>query len=116
MTTKSKATKAKAPTKATAKTTTTAKAKKKPAIPSTTFTLYAPEAASVFLSGDFNDWHPGNLKARKFKDGTWRKTVPLKAGTYQYLFLVDGQWWADPANPNRAQNPFGSENSVITIG
>lgn len=105
MTTKSKATKASPPTKA----------KKKPAIPSTTFSLYAPEAHEVFLVGDFNGWRADDLKTRKFKDGTWRKALSLKAGTYQYLFLVDGQWWTDPANPNRAQNPFGSENSVIEI-
>ena len=104
MTTKSKVTKATAPTKA-----------KRTAAPSTTFTLYAPEAHEVFLIGDFNDWRTDDLKARKFKDGTWRKALPLKAGTYQYLFLVDGQWWADPANPRRVQNPFGAENSVIEV-
>lgn len=106
-------TKSKAPTKAT-KVTAQPKAKKT-ATASTTFSLYAPEANEVFVIGDFNDWRPDDLKARRFKDGTWRKALTLKPGTYQYLFLVDGQWWVDPDNPGRARNPFGTENSVIEI-
>lgn len=88
---------------------------KKTSTTSTTFCLYAPDAQEVFLVGDFNDWKAYDLKARKFKDGTWSKSVQLKAGTYQYLFLVDGEWWTDPVNPNRVHNPFGSENSVVEI-
>ncbi|MDD5758494.1 MAG: isoamylase early set domain-containing protein [Desulfobulbaceae bacterium] len=89
---------------------------KRPGVPSTTFSLYAPGAQEVFVLGDFNGWQRNELKARKFKDGTWRKSVPLQAGIYQYLFLVDGEWWTDPANPKRVQNPYGTENSVIEIG
>lgn len=107
MTTKSKpALKAKAPAPSKAPRTTT---------PRTTFSLYAPDAHEVFLIGDFNDWQTNELKARKLKNGTWSKSLTLKAGTYQYLFLVDGEWWSDPVNPNRAQNPFGTENSVIAV-
>lgn len=102
--------KAKAP--ATAKI--SAKAKK-PATPSTTFSLFAPDAHEVYVIGDFNNWRTDDLKAKKFKDGTWRKSVQIKSGIYHYLFLVDGQWWTDPANPNRLQNPFGTENSVLTV-
>jgi len=106
---------AKAPVPAKAPAKTQAKAKK-PAPPSTTFSLYAPDAHEVYVIGDFNNWRPDDLKAKKYKDGTWRKSVQIKPGTYHYLFLVDGQWWTDPANPNRLQNPFGSENSVLTVG
>lgn len=90
-------------------------AKKTPA-PSTTFTLLAPEAREVFLVGDFNNWRPDELKARRLKGGIWRKALTLKPGSYQYLFLVDGQWWTDPDNAARVGNPFGTENSVITVG
>lgn len=89
---------------------------KKASTTSTVFSLYAPEAHEVFLIGDFNDWQTGELKARKFKDGRWTKSLPLKPGSYQYLFLVDGEWRLDPANAERANNPFGSQNSVITVG
>jgi len=107
---------AKTTVKATTKTATkpSVKAKKAPT-PSTTFSLYAPEAREVFLIGDFNDWQTDNLKAKKFKDGTWKKSVQLKPGIYHYLFLVDGQWWTDPANQSRMRNPFGTENSVVEV-
>lgn len=101
-------------TKSTPKTKTPDRAKKRPPS-STTFSLYAPDAHEVFVIGDFNDWQTDDLKARKFKGGTWKKSVQLKPGIYHYLFLVDGQWWTDPANPRRMRNPFGTENSVIEI-
>ena len=83
--------------------------------PSTEFTLFAPDASEVYLTGDFNNWNTTELKARRFKDGTWKKMVQLKPGHYEYLFLVDGQWWTDPENPSRITNQFGSENSVVVI-
>jgi len=89
---------------------------KKTSTTSITFSLVAPEAHEVFLIGDFNDWQTGELKARKFKDGRWSKSLPLKPGSYQYLFLVDGEWRLDPANAERANNPFGTENSVVHVG
>ena len=51
--------------------------------PRTTFSLYAPDAQEVFLIGDFNGWQGNDLKARKLKDGTWSKSLSLKAGCYQ---------------------------------
>ncbi len=103
-----------AKTKPAAKPTPAAKAKKS-APASTTFSIHAPQASQVWVAGDFNAWQPDDLKARRFKDGTWRKSLTIKPGTYQYLFLVDGQWCPDPENPLRVANPFGSENSVITV-
>ncbi len=96
------------------KTTTTAK-KKSAAPASTEFVLTAPDAQEVFLVGDFNDWNGEGYKMRRFKGGVFKKKVNLKAGQYEYRFVVDGDWWTDPANPNRQANAFGSENSVITV-
>jgi 1,4-alpha-glucan branching enzyme len=84
-------------------------------LPSTEFTLFAPEAKEVFLVGEFNNWDPNGFRMRRFKDGTCKKAVQLKPGRYEYRFLVDGQWWTDPANGERTANSFGSENSVINI-
>lgn len=109
---------AKATPAAPAKAQVTAKAPAKakaPAAPATIFSLHAPAAHEVYVIGDFNNWRTDDLKAKKSKDGTWHLSVQLKPGVYNYLFLVDGQWWTDPANPNRLQNPFGTENSVITV-
>ena len=90
------------------------KAKRK-TIQSTEFSVTAPDAKEVFVAGDFNDWNPSEHAMRKFKGGKYVKKLKLKPGRYQYQFIVDGQWWTDPANPNRETNTFGSENSVIEI-
>ena len=100
--------------KTTTKKTTSAKSKK-PAATSTEFALSAPQAQEVYLVGDFNDWNGEGYKMRRFKDGVFKKKVTLKAGQYQYRFVVDGDWWTDPANPNRQPNAFGSENSVLEV-
>ena len=110
MATTAKASKATAPKKKTS----TAKAPKKET-PSYEFCLTAPEAATVYLVGDFNHWAEGKDKMRKTKDGSHKKSIKLKPGRYEYRFVVDGHWWTDPLNDNRCSSPFGSDNSVLVI-
>jgi 1,4-alpha-glucan branching enzyme len=89
--------------------------KAKASTPAIEFTLSAPEAKEVFLVGDFNDWNPTEYRLRRYKDGIYKKKLQLKPGRYQYLFRVDGEWRPDPDHSERISNPFGSENSVITV-
>jgi 1,4-alpha-glucan branching enzyme len=81
------------------------------------FVLVAPEAGSVSLVGDFNDW---NLSAtplvRQAEDGVWWVTVPLAPGRYRYAFVVDGRRWRNDPNAPSAEDEFGGRNSVVTIG
>ncbi|MDH3360167.1 MAG: isoamylase early set domain-containing protein [Desulfobulbaceae bacterium] len=91
----------------------TTKAKK--TTPSTEFTITAVDAKEVFLVGEFNNWNGDGFKMRRYKDGSFKKKVKLKPGCYEYRFVVDGEWWTDPKNPERCPNSFGSENSVLTI-
>lgn len=79
------------------------------------FVLLAPEAAEVYLVGDFNDWTNGKDKMRRLKSGQHKKSLKLKPGRYEYRFVVDGNWWSDPANKQRCPNAYGEENSVIEI-
>ncbi len=92
------------------------KAAKAPA-PSTEFVIQAAGASSVYLAGDFNSWavDSPDFKLRKFKGDVWKKKVKLAPGRYEYQFVVDGQWLADPANPERTPSPYCSENSVIIV-
>jgi len=113
-TTKAKTTAAKAPAATKAKPKPAAKKAKKNS-PSTEFTLNAPNANEVYLVGDFNNWDGAEFRMRKFKEGVHKKSVKLKPGRYEYRFVVDGEWWCDPENPNRQVNSFGSENSVIEV-
>ncbi|MBM4017823.1 MAG: glycoside hydrolase [Planctomycetes bacterium] len=70
-------------------------------------------AQEVMLAGEFNEWCPAPM--RKQKDGGFALEVKLPAGTYQYKFLIDGQWAADPDHPETAPNPHGSMNSVARV-
>lgn len=79
------------------------------------FRLEAPDAQSVFIAGDFNGWLVDKDKLDKGKDGIWRKKIRLSHGRYEYQFIVDGNWWTDPKNPNRTWNEFGTQNSVKEV-
>jgi len=80
-----------------------------------TFWIEAPQADSVFVVGDFNNWSPNeNSKLEKI-NGVWAKRMSLDKGLHQYRFVIDGKWLEDPHNPNKAVNPYGELNSVVDI-
>lgn len=91
-------------------------AQEMPSIVQSTFTLSAPEAQSVYLSGSFNDWAINSSCQMHKEDGVWKIQLPLSQGTYRYQFVVDGRWMPDPQNDNRESNGFGDMNSVIEVG
>ncbi len=82
------------------------------------FVLVAPEAGSVSLVGDFNDWNVAATQlVREEGGGVWAVTVPLTPGRYRYSFLVDGETWLrDPQAARTVEDEFGRPNSVLTIG
>lgn len=69
-------------------------------------------AKVVELAGDFNEWEPSRM--RKNKDGSFVCVVPVEPGTYEYKFVVDGDWVTDPDTHTWAMNPYGTMNSVAT--
>lgn len=79
------------------------------------FRLEAAEAREVFLAGDFNGWDKTKHPMARGKDGFWTKTLVLEPGRYGYKFIVDGEWQRDPVNPEVAENPFGTLNSIMTV-
>lgn len=82
-----------------------------------TFTVHADKGKAVYLSGEFNDWDPAGKKMTyKAKSGIYTASIKLAAGTYQYKFVIDGVWCADPENANSVANDQGTFNSVITVG
>jgi len=93
-----------------------AKANAKPAAKSVTFTVHAEKGKAVYVAGEFNKWDPAAKKmAYKAKDGVYAATVKLAPGEYQYKFVIDGTWCADPENVNSVQNDQGTFNSVIVV-
>jgi len=77
------------------------------------FRYKAPDAKSVELMGEWNDWK--SIQMTKGDDGVWKTKVTLSTGTYAYKFLVDGKDWVfDPDNPNK-KSVGNIENSAIEI-
>lgn len=80
------------------------------------FVLVAPQAASVALVGDFNDWDPARSPMQT-ANGIWATVVRLAPGRYRYAFLVNGvEWRADPSAPAAKDDEFGTPSSVVTVG
>lgn len=90
--------------------------KKKTGEQSVEFSYYAPEARSVYLAGKFNDWDTGSIPMKKRKDGTWKTTLKLASGRYEYKFFVDGSWAQDVQQDRETvDNEFGTKNNVIGV-
>jgi 1,4-alpha-glucan branching enzyme len=75
----------------------------------------APNANSVFVVGDFNNWSPDDNSRLQKVNGVWTKRLSLGKGIHQYRFVVDDKWLEDPCNPNTVVNPYGELNSVIDV-
>jgi len=71
---------------------------------------------SVHVAGTFNGWDKGANPMRADADGvTWRATLPLKSGSYQYKFVLDGaDWVTDPATQTITE-ANGNPNSLLTL-
>ena len=80
------------------------------------FCFDAPADATVQIAGDFNNWIPESLIRSSFQGKqTWLKAIALKPGVYEYKFLLNGNWLADPANHNTVNDQCGGENSLIQV-
>jgi len=80
-----------------------------------TVELDAPFATAVYISGQFNDWAADADPLTKGDDDIWRVTLTLAPGQYEYKFVVDGTWMEDPGNPDSVADPFGGNNSLLTV-
>ncbi len=66
---------------------------------SITFRLYAPNAKSVTLNGDFSLLGIADTSMTRDTNGVWSRTIPTFApGIYGYYFRVDGLRIIDPGN------------------
>lgn len=79
------------------------------------FEFQSPAARKVCIAGTFNDWHPEVSEMISMGSGKWVKDLELTPGTYEYRFVVDGQWVTDPHCAHTAPNPFGETNSLLIV-
>ena len=57
----------------------------------TTFRAWAPNAASVAVAGEFNNWHA--VPMVREPDGTWLLDVPGARAGQRYKYLINGETW-----------------------
>ncbi len=79
----------------------------------------APEAQSVVLVGDFNDWQPKKGIVLKLdRNGFFKAEVELETGKeYQFRYLIDQDHWENDWSADKyVPSPFqGIENSVVSL-
>jgi 1,4-alpha-glucan branching enzyme len=86
-----------------------------------TFTLpkvAAPDAKSVYIVGDFNNWNIHANPMKKLKNGDYTVKLDLEPGReYQFRYFIDESKWENDWNADRyVKSPYGdSDNSVIIV-
>lgn len=81
------------------------------------FVLVRPDAKSVTVVGDFNNWGLGDtaLVATNHQ-GVWSVKAPVRAGLHRYAFLVNGkEFVADPRAPRAPDDDFGMPSSTLVV-
>jgi 1,4-alpha-glucan branching enzyme len=79
------------------------------------FVCNSPQAQSVCLVGDFNQWNPAAHPMKQMPDRAWFLTMELKHGHHRYAFLVDGQLTLDPHAQGITRNDKGERVSLIPV-
>ena len=71
-------------------------------------------ADRIYLVGDFNHWDGKATPMLQDRDGVWRAVVDLpRGGSYEFRYLIDGQWISDSHADGFAHNQFGVSNSIV---
>lgn len=93
-----------------------AKAEKAEKAVRVTFRVRAEIGSKVYLAGCFNDWNPSDKPMTDKKgDGEFTCTLTLPKGRYEYKFVINGTWCADPECTDWVQNDMGTLNSVKVV-
>ena len=79
------------------------------------FSIKAPDAQSVSLIGDFNQWDPSVHPMKKQADGFWTIQIPMHHGHHRYQFLVDGVPTLDPMAQGIVRNEKNERVSLVAI-
>lgn len=77
------------------------------------FYCAAPEAKSVHITGDFNQWTRVGMQRRL--DGLWYVQLFLSYGHYQYRFIVDGRRKLDTSASGVGHDDKGKKVSLVWV-
>jgi hypothetical protein len=80
------------------------------------FLYVAPDAGSVSVAGDFNEWSEDTFHLRDPDgDGVWTGRLPVSVGLHKYMFVVDGEWVTDPQAERYVDDGFGNRNALLSV-
>jgi len=79
------------------------------------FEVEVPQARSISVVGNFNDWKPEATPLTFIGGTNWSRELSLAPGRYEYRFVVDGRW-VDPPNAKAyVPNPRGGHNAIVEV-
>jgi hypothetical protein len=79
------------------------------------FRLHAPQASEVAVAGDFNGWSSETHVLLRSEGGWWELTVTVPPGSYQYIYVVDGEWTTPPQATATLDDGFGGRNGLFLV-
>lgn len=79
------------------------------------FVCVAPDATTVFVVGDFNQWSDDAHPMTRRPDGVWFAVIPMHHGHHRYVFVVDGEKRLDPKAQGIARNERNERVSLISV-
>ena len=77
------------------------------------FTFFRPDAKSVSIAGDFNDWKINDVAMKPMGNGNWGCRMSLPAGEYRFRYCADGAWFADYAACGLEPGSFGMDSLLV---
>jgi hypothetical protein len=80
--------------------------------------IIAPDADSVMVAGDWNNWDSESQRLAKTGRGDeWSIELELESGKeYRYQFVIDGERWInDPSARMQVEDGFGGVNSILEM-
>jgi hypothetical protein len=76
-------------------------------------TLRVPNARTVELSGDFNQWAPVSL--RETQPNVWEVTLPMKPGVHHVNVRIDGDAWTAPPGLPATDDEFNGRVGILIV-
>jgi hypothetical protein len=79
------------------------------------FSYQAEPGAYITVAGSFNGWDPFMYELKEVSPGSYGLTLPLRPGTYQYVFFHRGERILDPNNFSRVYTKDGKVASEAVV-
>lgn len=79
------------------------------------FKFHAPPKSKVYVAGTFNHWNPTALKLHYHGKGVYTAMILLSPGSYEYKFIVNGEWQNGTECTDLVSNTYGTTNSRLVV-